>query len=132
MPGDTACASGGMASDGAVGALTLSVSAKLGLVPSTFVAVRVTLEPPAVVGVPLITPVLVLSDRPAGRFVAVKADGALVAVIAKVNGRPTVAATRFALEIAGTAPTTLTVSVMVPTVSLVLLKSPEPAVVPIA
>jgi len=44
-------------------------------------AVMVTLVVPAVVGVPEITPVLVLTVRPAGNGLAVKLVGLLVAVI---------------------------------------------------
>ena len=44
-------------------------------------AVMVTLVVPAVVGVPEITPVLVLTLRPAGNGLAVKLVGLLVAVI---------------------------------------------------
>jgi len=44
-------------------------------------AVIVTLVVPAVVGVPEITPVLVLTDRPAGNGLALKLVGLLVAVI---------------------------------------------------
>ena len=40
-------------------------------VPPLFVAVIVTVVGPAVVGVPLITPVAVFKDRPAGNGVAV-------------------------------------------------------------
>jgi hypothetical protein len=40
------------------------------LVPPAFVAVRLTFEIPAAVGVPLITPVVVFRLRPAGRPVA--------------------------------------------------------------
>ena len=44
-------------------------------------AVMVTLVVPAVVGVPEITPVLVLTISPAGRGLALKLVGLLVAVI---------------------------------------------------
>jgi hypothetical protein len=50
-----------------------------GLAP--LVALMVTLVVPAVVGVPEITPVLVLTVRPAGSPVALKLVGLLVAVI---------------------------------------------------
>lgn len=39
-------------------------------VPPVFVAPSVTVEPPAAVGVPEISPVAVLTDKPAGRPVA--------------------------------------------------------------
>ena len=51
-----------------------------GLAP--LLAVMVTLDVPAVVGVPEITPVLVLTVSPAGRPIALKLVGLLVAVIA--------------------------------------------------
>src|SRR5436190_2131314 len=51
------------------GELIVSVSVALP-VPAEFVAASVTAETPAVVGTPLITPVLVLIARPAGKFVA--------------------------------------------------------------
>ena len=50
-------------------------------VPPAFVADRVTLEVPAVVGVPEISPVPVLMERPVGKPVALKLVGLLVAVI---------------------------------------------------
>ena len=49
--------------------------------PPAFVADRVTLEVPAVVGVPEISPVTVLILSPADRPVALKLVGLLVAVI---------------------------------------------------
>jgi hypothetical protein len=49
--------------------------------PAPLLAVIVTLVVPAVVGVPEITPVLVLTLRPAGSGLAVKLVGVLVAVI---------------------------------------------------
>ena len=49
--------------------------------PAPLLAVMVTLVVPAVVGVPEITPVLVLTVRPAGNGLAVKLVGLLVAVI---------------------------------------------------
>jgi hypothetical protein len=50
-------------------------------VPVALVALNVTGEVPAVVGVPEIKPVAVLTDNPAGRPVAPKLVGLLVAVI---------------------------------------------------
>jgi hypothetical protein len=50
-------------------------------VPAPLLAVMVTFVVPAVVGVPEITPVLVLTLRPAGSGLAVKLVGLLVAVI---------------------------------------------------
>ncbi len=50
-------------------------------VPPALVALSVTLEVPAVVGVPEMSPVAVLIDRPAGNPVALKLVGLLEAVI---------------------------------------------------
>lgn len=50
-------------------------------VPVAFVALSVTLEFPGVVGVPEITPVEVLTLRPAGKPIAEKLVGEFVAVI---------------------------------------------------
>ncbi len=50
-------------------------------VPLAFVALRATLVVPAAVGVPEITPVVVLTVRPPGRFVALYLVGVLLAVI---------------------------------------------------
>ena len=50
-------------------------------VPPALVALIVTEEVPAAVGVPEITPVLVFTESPAGRLLAPKLVGELVAVI---------------------------------------------------
>jgi hypothetical protein len=51
-------------------------------VPTLLVALSVTVDvPPVPVGVPEITPVVVLTDKPAGNPVAPKLVGELVAVI---------------------------------------------------
>ena len=50
-------------------------------VPALVVALNVTLEVPAALGVPEMRPVSVLTDSPAGRVVALKLVGLLVAVI---------------------------------------------------
>jgi hypothetical protein len=50
-------------------------------VPPALVALKETLEVPAVVGVPEMSPLEVLMDSPAGRPVALKLVGLLVAVI---------------------------------------------------
>ena len=50
-------------------------------VPPALVALKLTLEVPVAVGVPLIKPVVVLITSPAGRPVALKLAGPLVAVI---------------------------------------------------
>src|SRR5262245_24777082 len=49
--------------------------------PAVFAALIVTLKVPDCAGVPLMTPVPVLTVRPAGRPVAPKSEGARVAVI---------------------------------------------------
>src|SRR2546428_7465979 len=58
-------------------------------VPPALVALRVTVEAPAVVGVPERSPVAALSARPAGNPVAPKLVGLFVAVIGKLNAPPT-------------------------------------------
>ena len=50
-------------------------------VPVALVALTVTLKLPAAVGVPEMTPVVVLTDSPAGKPVAFKLVGLLVAVM---------------------------------------------------
>ena len=50
-------------------------------VPPALVALRVTLDVPAVVGVPEINPVAVFTVNPAGNPVALKEVGLLLAVI---------------------------------------------------
>ena len=50
-------------------------------VPAALVALNVTLEVPAAVGVPEIRPFAVLTESPAGNPVALKLAGLLVAVI---------------------------------------------------
>ena len=50
-------------------------------VPALLVALTATLEVPVAVGVPEIRPVLVFTVRPAGKPVALKLVGELVAVI---------------------------------------------------
>ena len=50
-------------------------------VPAALVALNVTLDVPAVVGVPEMTPVVVLTESPAGSPVALKLVGLLLAVI---------------------------------------------------
>ena len=60
----------------------LTVNARVAVpVPPLFVALKVMLEVPAVVGVPEIKPVTVLTDRPAGNPMALYEVGLLVAVI---------------------------------------------------
>jgi hypothetical protein len=67
---------------GAPGRAALTVSARDALpVPPLFVALNVTVEVPAAVGVPEIRPEAVFTVRPAGNPVAPKLVGALVAVI---------------------------------------------------
>jgi len=62
------------------GGLIVKVSVALP-VPPALVALIVTLYVPAVVGVPEINPVLVSTLKPAGRPIALKLVGLLVAVI---------------------------------------------------
>jgi hypothetical protein len=66
---------------GAVAIVITKVAVAALQVPAPLLAVMVTLVVPAVVGVPEITPVLVLIIRPAGSGLAVKLVGLLVAVI---------------------------------------------------
>jgi hypothetical protein len=66
---------------GAVPIVITRVAVAVLQVPAPLLAVIVTLVVPAVVGVPEITPVLVLTARPAGNGLAVKLVGLLVAVI---------------------------------------------------
>jgi len=66
---------------GAVPIVITKVAVAVLQVPAPFLAVIVTLVVPVAVGVPEITPVLVLTLRPAGNGLAVKLVGLLVAVI---------------------------------------------------
>lgn len=59
---------------------SVKVSAALP-VPPSLVALRVTFEIPAAVGIPEINPVVLLIDSPAGNPVAPKLVGELVAVV---------------------------------------------------
>jgi hypothetical protein len=61
-------------------AVTVSVSVAVP-VPALFVALSVIVETPAAAGVPEIRPVAVFTVRPAGRPVAPKLVGELLAVI---------------------------------------------------
>ena len=63
-----------------VGGLIVKVNVRLP-VPPALVALMVTVYVPAVVGVPEINPVLVLTLKPAGSPVALKLVGLFVAVI---------------------------------------------------
>src|SRR3989442_12797071 len=58
-------------------------------VPPALVALRVTVEAPAVVGVPEMRPVVALSARPAGNPGAPRLVGVLVAVVAVPLNKPT-------------------------------------------
>ena len=62
------------------GAVTVIVSVAVP-VPKLLLALSVTVETPAAVGVPEITPVVVLTDKPLGNPVAPKLVGELVAAI---------------------------------------------------
>ena len=55
-------------------------------VPAVLIALIATFVVPVTVGVPLIKPVLVLTLKPAGKFVVPKLAGLLLAVIWKLNG----------------------------------------------
>jgi len=61
-------------------AMTVSVSVFVP-VPALFVALRVMVERPPLLGVPEISPVVVLTVRPEGRPVAPKLVGLFAAVI---------------------------------------------------
>jgi hypothetical protein len=74
-----------------------------GLMPPAFVDVNATEYVPAAEGVPLIIPLVILSERPGGRFVAANEAGALLAVTIYVNAVPAVALTDVALVMDGTA-----------------------------
>ena len=63
------------------GGLTMVIVRVALPVPPELVALIVTLNVPAVVGVPAINPVLVFTVKPAGSPVAAKLVGLLVAVI---------------------------------------------------
>jgi hypothetical protein len=64
------------------GAATPIVTLKVAVaVPPAFVAPRVTLLVPAVVGVPEINPVVVFTLRPVGSPLALNEDGLFVALI---------------------------------------------------
>src|SRR2546430_150731 len=58
------------------------------VVPAALLAVIVTAKVPPARGVPEMTPVEVLSVRPAGRPVALKLVGVLLAAIAKLKAEP--------------------------------------------
>jgi hypothetical protein len=61
-------------------------------VPAEFVASIVTALTPSTVGVPEITPVLIFTDKPKGRFAAAYVVGLLEALMVYENGTLTVAA----------------------------------------
>ena len=61
---------------------TLTVKANVAVpVPAALVALNVTLDVPAAVGVPEMTPVAVLTESPLGNPAALKLAGLLAAVI---------------------------------------------------
>ena len=66
---------------GGGGTATIVIRSAALPVPPALVALMVTLEIPTVVGVPEINPDVVFTDKPAGRLVALKLVGLLVAVI---------------------------------------------------
>jgi hypothetical protein len=89
------------------GAATAIVSVNVALpVPLPFVALNVTVEVPAAVGVPEINPLVLLTDNPPGNPVAPKLVGVFVAVIWYENAVPTVPLAVVALVITG-APTAI-------------------------
>ena len=61
--------------------LTIIVNIAVQIPPPALIAFIVTFDVPATVGVPEISPVLVLSDKPLGKPLALKLVGVLVAVI---------------------------------------------------
>jgi hypothetical protein len=64
------------------GAVTAMVSIRVALpVPEALLAPTVTVEVPTAVGLPEISPVVALTDKPAGNPVALKLVGELEAVI---------------------------------------------------
>ena len=65
---------------GAEAALIVKVNVAVP-VPAALVALNATLDVPAAVGVPEMTPVAVLTESPAGNPVALKLAGLLLAVI---------------------------------------------------
>ena len=86
----------------------LIVKVKVALpVPVLLVALIVTLKVPAVVGVPEINPVIVLTLKPAGNGVALKLVGLLVAVIWYENATPTCPVAVSGLVITGFAASTV-------------------------
>ena len=72
-------------------------------VPAAFVAPIVTVLVPTAVGAPEMIPVVVLTDKPGGRFVALKEVGLLDAVIWKLNDFPVTPAAVVALVMDGAA-----------------------------
>ena len=84
-------------------ALIVTTSVALAVLqgPAPLLAVIVTLVVPAAVGVPEITPVLVLTLRPVGSGLAVKLVGLFAAVIAYEKATPTVPHAVSGLVIAG-------------------------------
>jgi hypothetical protein len=74
-------------------------------VPLLLAALKLTLKglPVVVVGVPVIAPVVVLTDNPAGNPAALKLVGLLLAVIVYENGVPTIPLAVLLLVITGAA-----------------------------
>src|SRR3989442_11988892 len=83
-------------------------------VPPALVALRVTVEAPAVVGVPEMRPVVALSARPAGNPVAPKLVGLSVAATGWLHATPTWPVALPALVMTGVASVILTPSAWVP------------------
>lgn len=85
-----------------LGGITLTVRARVAApAPFALVAPIATLVVPVTVGVPLITPVEVLTERPAGSGEALKLVGEFVAVMAKEKLEPIVPGAVRALVITG-------------------------------
>ena len=83
-------------------------------VPPVLVALTVTSYVPALVGVPEINPLVVLSVRPGGRLVASKLVGVFDAVMRKPSAVPTVPRAVVALVMAGFTARIVKVNVPVP------------------
>ena len=85
---------------GGTGATTLRTRVAVPL-PLALMAVSAIEKEPATVGVPLINPLKVFTDSPAGRPLALKRVGELLAAMVYEKAEPLVAVALVALEIAG-------------------------------
>jgi hypothetical protein len=109
--------------------VTVSVSVALP-VPELFVALTVTLDVPAAVGVPEIKPVVVFIVRPAGKPEALKLVGEFVAVTWYEKAVPTFPLAVVALVITGAATVTVSVSVALPVPAMFVALTVTPDVPP--